>query len=40
MTNWDREKAIAVTGLDEFLTRSFVSRAGCCIGQPIGVDGE
>lgn len=40
VTNWDREKAIAVTGLDSFVTRSIVSRAGCCIGHSIGVDGE
>lgn len=40
MTNWDREKAIAVTGLEDFVTRSRVSRARCCIGQSIGVDGE
>lgn len=39
MTNWDREKAIAVTGLESFVTRSIVSRAGCCIGRLIGVDG-
>lgn len=40
MTNWDREKAIAVTGLESFVTWSVVSGAGCCIGHLIGVDGE
>lgn len=40
MTNWDREKAIAVTGLEDFVIRSLVSRAGSCIGQLIGMDGE
>ena len=35
MTNWDREKAIAVTGLEDFVARAIVSRAGCYMDRDL-----
>ena len=40
VANWDGEKAIAVTGLEDFVARSIVSRAGYCMDKGFGVDGE
>lgn len=39
MANWDGEKAVAVTGLEDFVARSIVSRAGYCMDKGFGVDG-